>query len=326
MKISTFLSLLIVSSLSIIAPLSITHTYAMDTQEEVSQEQRINLILQQASHIQEYASMLKNNNKSVNLVLGVNNGEEDLLERFDNTYVFLDMMHKNPSDGRSISVNFNDLSEMTLLEQTLSGQLDAIILDDSTFKFTTWSDQHLTVFRNMLTSNGRFIFGPHIGCLGISFDNDYETQEDVRDSILRTTRLETTMNLIISFSIPYKFPIIPQAYQSEISNLFEKYKQVRGLEEEEKWHKLEEMGINSLMSDSILENDTLLWEYLTQEVNQEKFTDKFFKEEMAQHNYKRILETVFGQENVMLEYDKSLPFESHWNEKQKVLITAIRKN
>lgn len=224
------------------------------------------LLAKEVDNVKDHISSLPN--KEADLVLGVNNGEEDLLKRFDDSYVFLNIEHQNPTAPRSLTVDFNDLTQLQGLANQLPGTFDKIILDDSTFKFTAWTKEHLAAFRDLLKVNGEFIFAPQVNKVAIN-QEVMQSKEAVIEYVITQTQPQTSEILITgSFAVPLNV----------IANL-------------------------------------------------KAFLNYILIKHFVPENYVRILEQAFGTGNVQVEYDKKLPFTSHWSEDQiqPVLITATRR-
>ncbi len=106
-------------------------------------------ISKQVGRVWPYIKFLKGAKLPVYLVLGVSNGEHDLAERFDKSYLFLDIKHDNPGDKRSFTLDFNNVEQVTLLSDMLNCTFDRIILDNGVFYSTKWTREHLNLFKMM---------------------------------------------------------------------------------------------------------------------------------------------------------------------------------
>lgn len=116
-------------------------------------------IPRQVNRIRPYIESLRGSGRPVYLIMGVNNGEEDL-ERFDASYLFLDKDQKRKNDPRSIELDFNNLEQLRLLSSELNNVFDRIMVDCYVSHFTIWDKDHLQQIKNMLKPGGEFIFLP----------------------------------------------------------------------------------------------------------------------------------------------------------------------
>lgn len=234
------------------------------------------LLAKQVDNVRGYINSLSDN--KAYLVLGVNNEEKDLLERFNDSYIFLNIQQQNPTNPRSLTTDFNDLTQLQGLAAQLPGTFDKIILDDSTFKFTKWSTDHLVQFRNFLKLNGEFIFAPFLGSMVLRTAPDWkrvfreevpQTEHAMKEHLLQQANLTTLKKMIFNeaFIVPFNF-----------------------------------------------------------DSQADKLISQVFFEDVIPNNYVQLFGEVFGSGNVQVEYDKPLPFPSHYtNEPMNVLITATRK-
>ncbi len=169
------------------------------------------LLAKQVGNVKTYISSLSHKDNKLYLVLGVNNEEKDLLERFNNSYIFLNIEHQNPTDPRSLTADFNDLTQLQGLAAQLPDTFDKIILDDSTFKFTAWTKEHLAAFRDLLKVNGEFIFAPQFGMVpmgqAILKEQKAALQEAI-ELVIEQTQPGTSKILITGgFTIPLNFTL-----------------------------------------------------------------------------------------------------------------------
>jgi len=287
------------------------------------EEPNLTLLEKQIRNVRDYISTLSQSY----LVLGVSNEELDLHERFNSCYIFLNENHKDLSNNRILSVNFNNLNELEQLANGLNQAFDKIILDDSCFKFADWYIAHIEKFKKLLKPGGKFIFGPSL-TIGLGDFKNMATQEEIIQHIESrgdVARDNLGGRLAKSEMIPFMLPMQKGAYKNEIQDLFDKYKQIQSIKDENlrnRTHK--ELGLPVYYTDEVLKDDNKLKNNIEREVNLKHFKEKLLKDVIVPKNHVYILEKVFGKGNVQVEYGQPLPFRSHWAEKQEVLITATR--
>lgn len=255
---------------------------------------RISLIQEQIIGVSQYSQKLKAEGKPVRLILGVDNGEPRGLDRFDDTYVFLNYTQTNPKDTRSLSVNFNKLEELRELSHGLHDQFDMISVDDSTFKFTKWTSQHLELFKQLLRQGGNFIYAPDLGfyCnlegwnkewfldgFAKKVNKDYSWAE-VAKKIIEIYPFDSNRKLIHDFDLIGDY--------------------LRPHNQNADWDEFKKHLENAFVD--------------------KKFVVYFNKYGIVPHNHIPILEGVFGQGNVIVEYDKRLPCSYQKN----ILITTTK--
>jgi hypothetical protein len=275
------------------------------------------LLDEQIKRVKEYGSK---QGKQL-LVLGVNNGEENLKDRFSADYIFLNARQDNPQDSRSLSVNFNDIGQLTQLAQDLPEFFDEIVLDASTFKFTDWTSEHLTRFKQMLKKGGKFIFGPSIDMVGRSHELTADEVSDVFSIAKKTSNYQGD-KLVRSYTIPMAFPIDPTVNVDELYNrIQETVKGIKGNMEAASALKKKGLPMYAL---STIQKENFK-DFLKLKESEEKFRNQFLWEVLVPDNYQRIVEGVFGKGNVTVEKDKPLPFKSNYRETQEILITATKK-
>lgn len=235
------------------------------------------------------------------LVLGVDSQESDLgfevksMPRFSSQHVFLDK-YSNPDHlrKRDLKVDFNDLVQLKRLAADFADYFDSIILDDSTFKFTKWTPDHLACFKAMLKIKGTFVFGPGYGMIGYDRCDEFRGADDakrrelirfVKEDYLVSEAIRTTG---LNSNVLCTYIGIPFAYGHVI-------------DERTGWAKQNPDKARSFAM-------SFLYAYVLPE------------------NYVRITSQVFGEGNVAVELDRPLPFPSRYNkEKQNILITATRQ-
>jgi len=287
------------------------------------EEPELTLLEKQIRNVKSYISTLSQSY----LVLGVSNEESDINERFNSCYIFLNEDHKDLTDKRILSVNFNNLKDLGQLANGLDQAFDKIILDDSCFKFTDWYIAHIEKFRKLLKPGGKFIFGPFL-TISLSFSNNMVTQEEILQNIENRGHIAGDTlrgRLAKSEMVPFMFPIQKGAYKNEIQDLFNKYKQIRSIKDENlRDTKHRELGLRVHYTDEVLKDDNKLKNNIKRTVNLEHFEEKLLKDILIPKNHVYILEKVFGKGSVTVKYDQPLPFKSRWAEKQEVLITATR--
>lgn len=138
------------------------------------------------------------------LVLGVKNNEDRVNERFDPNWVFLNDEPHDPSKGRCLTVNFNDLSQLEKLASGLSGLFTSIVTDFAVFKFAEWDQRHLSYFKAMLKTGGEFIFHPEvygsmIGCIDDEKAmRDFNGCKSIEDIIFALTKYNPDFNTSLS--------------------------------------------------------------------------------------------------------------------------------
>jgi hypothetical protein len=274
--------------------------------------------------------------KHPKLALGISTKESNLKQRFDqhyDDYIFLDNFNTDLSNPRTLAVDFNDIDQLRLLAIHFAGVFDLIVLDDSTFKSTNWGADHLKAFRAMLSSDGQFIFGPQPVPDVVSTDsplfkfkprNKHEVEKFVRDN----TRLDGPV-LLKSYAFPLILPIAEGAYDEEITEIINAYKEAITLEDEEAYvryltsKKVPRWDFNMVKLEGLPKVRQLA----------EKFINTLHLKRGVKHdiiipeNYQRIMADVFGKGNVLIEFDKPLPFASNSKGgKQSILITATRRD
>ena len=147
------------STLSVASALPALTTKALEFDEEQARKSLVR-IQQEVKQARVYIEQLKKEGKPVYLVLGVNNGEKDLGERFNESCLFLNKEQDKPEDKRSFIVDFNKLSELEILAVSLVDTFDEIFIDSSVFQFMDWSRKHLMQIRELLKPGGKFSFVP----------------------------------------------------------------------------------------------------------------------------------------------------------------------
>lgn len=233
------------------------------------------------------------------LVLGVDTQESDYgfplksMERFTAEYVFLDKYSKpDHLRNRDLKVDFNDLEQLKRLATDFSGYFDSIILDDSTFKFTEWTKDHLGQFKAMLKDGGMFVFAPGYGMINYIGGAEFRQLEEHqrKERILNITEAElekvASESSKLSGEMLCKFIEVPFAY-----------------------------------GHSIDERTGRIFQ------NSEKpgaFAERFLHSRILTDNYIPIVEGVFGKDNVIVEFDQKLPFPGRYSSTQKILMTAIK--
>ncbi|MHB9148279.1 MAG: class I SAM-dependent methyltransferase [Candidatus Amoebophilus sp.] len=287
------------------------------------EEPELTLLEKQIRNVRNYISTLSQSY----LVLGVSNEESDINERFNSCYIFLNDDHKDLTNKRILSVNFNNLKDLEQLANGLNQAFDKIILDDSCFKFTDWYIAHIEKFKKLLKSGGKFIFGPSL-TISLGDFKSMSTQEEIIqhiESIGEVARDSLGGRLAKGEMIPFMLPMQKGAYKNEIQDLFDKYKQIQSIKDENlRNRKHKELGLPVYYTDEVLKDDNKLKNNIERRVNLKHFKEKLLKDVIVPKNHVYILEKVFGKGNIQVEYDQPLPFRSHCTEKQEVLITATR--
>lgn len=138
--------------------------------------------------------------------------------RFSKEYVFLDKFaNPNPNKTRELKVDFNDLRQLKKISTEFLNYFDKIILDDSTYKYTEWTKEHLICFKNMLKEGGEFIFGPsykitfHKG--EHSLQNILQSSGVYSNKLCKDLQISETYdrsNLADFATNVYKFYVLPQ--------------------------------------------------------------------------------------------------------------------
>jgi hypothetical protein len=62
------------------------------------------------------------------------------------------------------------------------------------------------------------------------------------------------------------------------------------------------------------------------EVNIKFVLNEFSVNEILPQNWRRITEEAFGEGNVLVEFNRPLPFKIHYGDVQSILITATRRD
>lgn len=254
------------------------------------------------------------------LVLGVKCNEANL-ERFSNDYIFLDLV-QNSENNRALSVNFNDLDELKLVASFLKDIFIMIVLDDSTYKFTNWSREHLAYFKEMLRPQGQFIFGPSLECTSISFNQVAISYEESLKNLKKWLKSQST--LVHSFEVPYLLTAGSRNFSLEVQKRLEIYEAFQNRSMEEWDDLMTELSIDWMPSDSLLKKSVEeICVHVSREVIQDELRRDFYDNYILPDNTIEITSEVFNGE-VLLEYNKSLPFTSNYNPKLKYIIRAFK--
>lgn len=271
--------------------------------------------------------------KDAVLVLGVDNGERNINERFKEykNIVFVSSEHYNEECPRSLSLDFNELNELSIVARRLEGSFDRIILDDSTFKFSRWTLKHINLFKKLLRDGGEFIFGPAIDMSTrnkINKNFDYTKPEntffEVSSRILSDFEDELATIYFIGHQDYEKF-INADEYTQEISRAKNIYKFIYesdfSLSDKQKFLRKENIFSDPNLFNLKQLSGEQLNEYALFSALRNIFEDKIFTL-IVKHNWVNICQLAFGANNVSIDHNKPLPFKSNFQETQRVLITA----
>lgn len=291
--------------------------FAMTPSAIASSPERLENLSKEIEQVQEYLRSIE----APRLDMGVSNDNGHETNRFTKDYVFFNITHRVPS-ARNLSVDFNDLEELDLLSSKLENTFDMVVLDDSTFKFTEWKKDHLLHFKKLLKSGGVFIFGPSLSSTSMEFSVDKVSESTARANLVSWLNAEDS--LVHSVTVPYDIEM-----ESDISDAVEKaftmYKRFQATPED-KWDELmAELKINWQPSSYLLgKSDDKIREYIAQQKARDYLANTFYNDHVIPDNIMRIVNDVFDN-NVVLERDKPLPFESNYNETQQYLVTATKR-
>ncbi len=270
-------------------------------------------ISQQVGRVLPYIKFLKGAKLPVYLVLGVSNGEDDLEERFDKSYLFLDINHDNPKDKRSFVLDFNNVDELTLLSDMLNSVFDKIILDNGVFYYTKWSGKHLNSFKRMLKPGGEFIFTPTYN--GYYPSSQKKTFKDIKLAAEREIKLAQEDGVLV----------VPDFYFSK-SWLYEFKNYLTPVEIKER--RISESKLLSIFR-HYAEDDVpkyiLSLGWFPEDHPASLCAFVIFYEIYITY-YVRVLKDVFGDENVKITEKGTLPFKHHYTGRLRILITATRSS
>ena len=178
--------------------------------ENLAPDDKIGYLRKQAFAVQEYINVLRSQGKPVRLVLGVSNTEEDLHDRFDESYVFLDVNQAPLDDSRALSANFNNLPSLLVLARTLPESFDEIIIDKGVFDALNWGEPFLMRIDDLLVPGGKFIFAPGLKATsyfdpGRNIPTHEEAIEEVKKSYINDPRFIHLWRLVTSLKVPFQY-------------------------------------------------------------------------------------------------------------------------
>lgn len=282
-----------------------------------STAERLEKISQELMAVKEYLSTIS----EPKLVLGVDSNEGNL-GRFSSDYIFLDIV-QNSTNNRGLSVNFNDLDELKLLASALKDVFSMIVLDDSTYKSTDWSHKHIAYFKEMLRLEGLFIFGPSLCSTGFSFDDSVSYEESLQGL---KKWLSSQNTLVHSFELPFFLTAGSKDFSLKIQQQFDIYKTFQATPQTGWDDLMTQLGIMWMPSDYFLDkSDEEIKNHVAGEIMRQELSRDFYDNAILPNNTIRIMREIFGEE-VLLEYNKPLPFTTNFNLSQKYLITATKKS
>lgn len=307
MKLKILLKLLVLFAVST----SVTSSLYASTPE------RLVVLFEEILNVKEYLAGIG----KPRLVMGMNNDSGKEAGRFTDNYIFLNITHDTTSN-RNLSVNFNDLEELDLVSSGLENVFDMVVLDDSTFKFTSWRKVHLSHFKKMLKSGGQFVFGPSNEANGIDFSRPAAPAKKWLSKL--ENWLSRQMTLVTGFEVPYFFELEEGENADEVELQFLIHKKFQQTPRD-KWRELQDdLKIDFLVSSELLkDSDDKIRDHIKKEVAIEKLSLTFFNDYVIPSNIMRIVNEVFGN-SVLLEHNKPLPFKSNYKQKQEFLITATK--
>lgn len=140
----------------------------------------------QIENIQRFA--VSRTGQKVSLLLGAVNTRSHV----DDSWVFFDnesqdSAQHNPAGKPYIKGDFNDLTLLEKLANSLESCFDKILVDDSTFKFTAWNIRHLSYFSKMLKPGGDFVFrtNPNVNKVVMQESQYKELTDHFKERVIR---------------------------------------------------------------------------------------------------------------------------------------------
>jgi hypothetical protein len=107
-----------------------------------------------------------NKDKPTAIVLGTSANEKDLGSRFGNTknYIFSDIEESKHDNIPFLKLDFNSIPQLKILAEHLSEKIDDIYMDNSVFKYTNWTEEHIQLLAASLKDGGSMLipFAPYI--------------------------------------------------------------------------------------------------------------------------------------------------------------------
>lgn len=260
-----------------------------------------------------------------------------LLNRFDASYVFLNDRHdedpENPVNNRALTLDFNDLAQLRYLSTNMNSFFDQIVVDDSTFKDMIWIDkltskemawgaEHLQEMKNLLKLGGQFIFGPtadRVWLVDKTFANQDEVYQDVEKQIQGKS-----FQFITDYTLPYFLPI-SYLYREEVDARLNLYLEIQRLESEKlRTERAKEKNLD-WHEYFLSSTEKILRTISNQSINSFHIKAYILRNYLVPLNYRPLCESVFGVQNIKIDYDVPLPFDSNYKKTQSVLFTLTKE-
>lgn len=300
---------IILTVLAILTFLARSPSFATDGESEAitSEKRNIPSLENQLDNVIKFITQRKKDNLPVKMVLGATNKECDRIS--DESYIFFDMLPHN-TDGRTyIQASFNDIPQLTTIANSLRSCLKEIVMDDSTFKFTNWTIEHIKLFTLMLTTDGEFVFCPEVQF----WESDPYYKASTDQEIL------TALKVLNNFSIDkisrgYTVPLVLfsdiDMNSPEFKEQFCKYEpleQFKNLSDKESLAKQKSLGVTTFYFPSAFENEIILKKTLARNIKSKILI------EIANDFYYSHVQNVFKQHFNIVDMlvNSSLPFPSN---------------
>lgn len=285
----------------------------------------------------------------LNLALGVSVAENDLRERFDDSWVFSNMHHGIPTPveipGRTITWRFEDLEGLTKMANKLECVFDQIVIDDMTYWEAKWSVEHVEQLLRLLKPNGTFVFNPYPNQSGVIPELNGKDFNDVVQYNEKMAQEETENGMLVKYQRTTLFPVPIRegAYEQEITTIIDLYKSAEDylpiilpdpFDDEEEYEKVEDetndqlnkAGIKlpyGILEKEFVQNDNEFKKFVVEQVNQSKFTSFVWENCIFPLNIRPIF-LLAGFKTVEANPNGTLPFKSHYFDKERLIITAIK--
>lgn len=344
------------AALSVLGLLSFSSAFCMmEGIEERSSQQSAKVSLPEAQQAQvenvgKFAMKRKEDGQTVQLILGSTNWfreNESNRERrpffTDGSWICFDDLEHNPDPKAPpfICGNFNDLNLLNTMATYFPETLDRIVVDDSTYKFATWSRAHVLAFSKMLNTKGEFIYCPQgqYSTLERSFlfnneaflSNNEEIMEHVRTYSFSADVLPSAGLIVPRIQVDPKEMIAID--EEKVEREFKSYELLSpflSLEEDEfgqKYAEIEELEELIRYSSDVVGNKELLKETLINKEKKEKkerqIKKRVFKEILLPES-KKFLENFF--ETVEIKEGIPFPVPSNYKSKDTLCTIIVAKN
>jgi hypothetical protein len=230
-----------------------------------------------------------------------------------------------PQGRPYIEADFNRAFFLTHLAKTMESSLTQIILDDSTYKFTSWGKSHLQALASMLLPEGEFIFPPafQVGVIGT---HDFSTMEETLAYVkFRNYDLfRNSEGLLKSFIMPYITPSDEFCNSQEVKEAIAKYdvlKPFLSLPEKEFCDKQFELGFNAAYPPLVVGNEQMLTKEIARRIIESQVEERC-TEDICLPHVKKVLEQFFTDVNIFK--NVSLPFQSNYNKTTLPIVISAK--